>query len=100
MPDYRTWRDAVVRSEDVGVDVIFGYDHVHKPFVELTSEGPILLPVEPDVNNFEGWTALASWAEITTRVLEGDAGLARRPMIISLGETPGTSDDGEDGKCS
>jgi probable F420-dependent oxidoreductase len=23
--------------------------------------------VQPDVNNFEGWTALASWGEITTR---------------------------------
>jgi probable F420-dependent oxidoreductase len=28
---------------------------------------PELLPVQPDVNNFEGWTALASWAEITKR---------------------------------
>src|SRR6202035_3806942 len=26
-----------------------------------------LLAVQPDVNNFEGWTALASWAEITSR---------------------------------
>ena len=67
-PDNRTWRDAVLRSEDVGVDVIFGNDHFHKPFVGLTSEGPVLLPVQPDVNNFEGWTALASWAGITTRV--------------------------------
>lgn len=39
-PDYRSWRDAVLRSEDMGVDVIFGYDHFHKPFVQLTSEGP------------------------------------------------------------
>jgi probable F420-dependent oxidoreductase len=67
-PDYRTWRDAVLRAEDMGVDVVFGYDHFHKPFVELTSEGPALLPEQPDVNNFEAWTALASWAEITTRV--------------------------------
>lgn len=52
----------------MGVDVIFGYDHFHKPFTELTSEGPVLLPVQPDVNNFEGWTVLASWAEITTRM--------------------------------
>ena len=58
-PDYRSWRDAVLMSEDMGVDVIFGYDHFHKPFTQLTSEGPILLPVQPDVNNFEGWTAVA-----------------------------------------
>jgi probable F420-dependent oxidoreductase len=67
-PDYQTWRDAVLRAEDMGVDAVFGYDHFHKPFVELTSEGPELLPEQPDVNNFEAWTALASWAEITTRV--------------------------------
>jgi probable F420-dependent oxidoreductase len=28
---------------------------------------PELLPEQPDVNNFEGWTTLASWAEITER---------------------------------
>jgi probable F420-dependent oxidoreductase len=67
-PDYSTWRDAVLRAEDMGVDAVFGYDHFHKPFVELTSEGPTLLPEQADVNNFEAWTALASWAEVTTRV--------------------------------
>ncbi|MGW5360805.1 LLM class F420-dependent oxidoreductase [Actinopolymorpha pittospori] len=65
-PDYPTWRDAVLRTEEMGVDVIFGYDHFHKPFVELGSEGPTLLPVQPDVNNFEAWTALAAWGEMTS----------------------------------
>ena len=67
-PSYASWREAVLRAEDMGVDVAFGYDHFHKPFVELTSEGPELLPEQPDVNNFEAWTALGSWAEFTTRV--------------------------------
>lgn len=40
----------------------------HKPFVQRTSEGPRLLPEQADVNNFEAWTALASWAEITSSV--------------------------------
>lgn len=40
-PDYRSWRDAVLRSEDMGVDVMFGYDNFHKPFVQLTSEAPL-----------------------------------------------------------
>jgi alkanesulfonate monooxygenase SsuD/methylene tetrahydromethanopterin reductase-like flavin-dependent oxidoreductase (luciferase family) len=55
-PDYQTWRQAVLHAEELGADAIFGYDHFHKPFVD-----------QPDVNNFEGWTALASWGEITSR---------------------------------
>jgi probable F420-dependent oxidoreductase len=66
-PDYRTWREAVLTADDLGADAIFGYDHFHKVFA-VPSEGglPELLPEQPDVNNFEGWTALASWAEITS----------------------------------
>jgi probable F420-dependent oxidoreductase len=67
-PDYATWRDAVLRAEAIGVDVVFGYDHFHKPWVERTPEGPVLLDEQPDVNNFEGWTALAAWGELTSKV--------------------------------
>src|ERR1700761_866564 len=67
VPDYPTWRQAVLDVESLGVDAIFGYDHFHKPFVEIRDGGPHLLPDQADVNNFEGWTALAGWAEITTR---------------------------------
>jgi len=66
-PSYASWRDAVRCAEDLGADVVFGYDHFHKPFVQPTSDGPRLLPEQADVNNFEAWTALASWAEITSR---------------------------------
>src|SRR6201996_3211015 len=65
-PSYASWRSAVRQAEDLGADIVFGYDHFHKPFVQRTSEGPRLLPEQADVNNFEAWTALASWAEITT----------------------------------
>ena len=66
--DYRTWRDAVVRAEEIGADAIFGYDHFHKPDVEgIVDHRPVLAAEQPDVNNFEGWTALASWGEITKR---------------------------------
>ncbi|MDF1908168.1 LLM class F420-dependent oxidoreductase, partial [Mycolicibacterium smegmatis] len=44
-----------------------GYDHFHRPTAEIVDGGPRLLPDQPAVNNFEGWTALASWGEITTR---------------------------------
>lgn len=67
-PDYQTWRAAVRHAEDIGTDVIFGYDHFHAPsFREMANAMPVLDEVQPDVNNFEGWTALASWGEITHR---------------------------------
>ena len=67
-PDYATWRRAVLHAEDIGVDVIFGYDHFHAPFIASIADAkPVLAATQPDVNNFEGWTALASWGEITTR---------------------------------
>lgn len=64
---YKQWRDAVLRAEDKGADVIFGYDHFHWPAGTLSSQGVVLDEVQPDVNNFEGWTALGSWAEVTSR---------------------------------
>jgi probable F420-dependent oxidoreductase len=67
-PDYRTWRAAVIHAEELGVDIIFGYDHFHAPAASGVIGGlPVLDDVQPDVNNFEGWTALASWGEITHR---------------------------------
>jgi probable F420-dependent oxidoreductase len=66
-PDYQNWRQAVIQAEEIGADVIFGYDHFHKPFVDVVDGGPQLHDEQPDVNNFEGWTALASWGEITTK---------------------------------
>ena len=66
-PGYATWRQAVIDAEALGADAIFGYDHFHKPFVEIKDGGPQLLTEQPDVNNFEAWTSLASWGEITTR---------------------------------
>ncbi len=67
-PDYRSWREAVINAEELGADAIFGYDHFHKPFAVPSEDGlPELLPDQPDVNNFEGWTALASWGEVTNR---------------------------------
>ena len=66
-PDYRSWREAVLKAEELGTDAIFGYDHFHKPFTVPGEDGlPELLPEQLDVTNFDGWTALATWGEITT----------------------------------
>jgi hypothetical protein len=68
VPSYQMWRQSVLEAEQLGVDVIFGYDHFHRPALEPVRDGsPRLLPERPDVNNFEGWTALATWGEITRR---------------------------------
>jgi probable F420-dependent oxidoreductase len=54
--DYAQIRDAVAAAEDVGVDVIFNWDH----FFPLYGD--------PDGKHFECWTMLGAWAEQTTRV--------------------------------
>jgi probable F420-dependent oxidoreductase len=49
-------RDATLRAEDLGVDLVVGWDH----FFPLTGD--------PDGAHFEGWMLLAALAEATTRV--------------------------------
>ena len=45
-PDYATWRQAVLHAEEIGVDVIFGYDHFHAPFIESIADAkPVLAEV-------------------------------------------------------
>jgi probable F420-dependent oxidoreductase len=53
---YQTIRDTVLQLEDLGVDVIFNWDH----FFPLTGER--------DGLHFESWTMLAAIAEQTSRV--------------------------------
>lgn len=57
--EYAQIRDAVRRAEDLGVDVIFNWDH----FFPLTGD--------PDGLHFECWTMLGAWAEQTSRVQIG-----------------------------
>jgi probable F420-dependent oxidoreductase len=53
---YGLIRDAVRRCEDLGVDVVFNWDH----FFPLYGD--------PDGAHFECWTMLGAWAEQTSRV--------------------------------
>lgn len=54
--DYAQMRDAVLRAEDLGVDVIFNWDH----FFPLSGD--------PEGKHYECWTMLGAWAEQTERV--------------------------------
>jgi probable F420-dependent oxidoreductase len=55
-PQYGQLRDAVRRCEDLGVDVVFNWDH----FFPLYGD--------PDGAHFECWTMLGAWAEQTSRI--------------------------------
>ncbi len=54
--EYPVIRDAVRRFEDLGVDILFNWDH----FFPLAGD--------PDGLHFESWTMLGAWAEQTERV--------------------------------
>lgn len=53
--DFSTIRNAAVRADEMGVDIIFNWDHFYP------------LRGEAEGKHFECWTMLASWAEATER---------------------------------
>ncbi len=54
--DYAEIRRAAARAEEIGVDVIFNWDHFYP------------LYGEPEGKHFECWTMLGAWAEATETV--------------------------------
>lgn len=53
---YDSIRYAVAHAEDMGVDIVYNWDHFYP------------LYGEPDGLHFEAWTMLAAWAEQTERI--------------------------------
>jgi probable F420-dependent oxidoreductase len=54
--DYSTIRRTAAQAEDMGVDIVFNWDHFYP------------LNGDPDGKHFECWTMLGAWAESTSRV--------------------------------
>ncbi|MGH8957786.1 MAG: LLM class F420-dependent oxidoreductase [Acidimicrobiia bacterium] len=57
--EYRAIRRTVARAEEIGVDIVYNWDH----FFPLSGD--------PDGLHFECWTMLGAWAEQTERVAIG-----------------------------
>jgi hypothetical protein len=59
-PDYATWRIAVLRAEELGAELIFGWDHGStEPRIQGVGDAEPTCPIRPDAprRGLSDWTA-------------------------------------------
>ena len=82
-PDYATWRDAVLAADDLGVDVIFGYDHFHRPAMKGIVDGKPVSMGMVDLQSTGGWQSLPYFDNSAALAISQETSPTGNPMATA-----------------